>query len=287
MGAQEGETPETTATVGASGEFKDISEKSKTMSKDYVTEREDLAAAFRWVARLGLDEGIANHITYCVDENDASKFLCQPFGRDFSTIKASDLVLVDFNQPEIWYKPFSKCKEEGPKVRPPIEPTAFCLHGNLHKVLGKRARCILHLHPPYGTTLSCLQDKTIPPIDQNCCRWYNRLSVDSYYGGMGLGEEAERVATTIGDNSALIMGNHGVMVIGDTVGHAIDCVFYLEKSASTYILALSTQKQLSYLSDEVAETTAVQWEEATDMYAEAYMNEIKRVLDREKSDFRD
>lgn len=102
-----------------------------------------------------------------------------------------------------------------------------------------------------------------------------------------VGEEAERVATTIGDNSALIMGNHGVMVIGDTVGHAIDRVFYLEKSASTYILALSTQKQLSYLSDEVAETTAAQWEEATDMYAEAYMDEIKRVLDKEKSDFRD
>lgn len=83
---------------------------------------------------------------------------------------------------------------------PPIEPTAFCIHGQLHKILGKRGRCILHLHPKYATALSGLSCKKILPIDQNTARFFGgRLAIDEGFDGMGDNdEEGARLARALG-----------------------------------------------------------------------------------------
>ena len=66
------------------------------MNHDLTQEREDLAAAFRWAARLNMHEAVANHFSLAVDES-GSKFLLNPLGMHFSEISASDLILIDAN----------------------------------------------------------------------------------------------------------------------------------------------------------------------------------------------
>ena len=56
--------------------------------------RIELAAAFRWAARLGLHESIANHFSLAVSEG-GKQFLLNPVGSHFSRIRASDLLLLD------------------------------------------------------------------------------------------------------------------------------------------------------------------------------------------------
>ena len=56
--------------------------------------RLDLAAAFRWAARLNFHEGVANHFSAAVSP-DGSRFLLNPRGAHFSRITASSLVLLD------------------------------------------------------------------------------------------------------------------------------------------------------------------------------------------------
>ena len=56
--------------------------------------RVDLAAAFRWFARIGMHEGVANHLSVAVSA-DGSKFLMNPRGRHFSRVRASELLLLD------------------------------------------------------------------------------------------------------------------------------------------------------------------------------------------------
>ena len=58
--------------------------------------QKDLAAAFRWTARLNMHEGIANHFSVCMP--DSNDFYVNGSGMHFSTIKASDLVLVEQNK---------------------------------------------------------------------------------------------------------------------------------------------------------------------------------------------
>ena len=54
----------------------------------------DLAAVFRWTAKLNMHEGIANHFSVCEPGSDGS-FYVNGTGMHFSKIKASDLVLIE------------------------------------------------------------------------------------------------------------------------------------------------------------------------------------------------
>ena len=140
-----------------------------------------LACSFRWFARLNMNEGIANHFSYMLNEHE---FLVNGFGRHFATIKASELLLVDLREGID-----ALLAKKGPNGKSPlIDPTAVCIHGAAHQILGSRARCIMHLHPHYTTALACLDDPSLPPIDQNTMRFFNRLAIDKGFDGMGLGD---------------------------------------------------------------------------------------------------
>ena len=80
----------------------------------------DLAAVFRWIAKLNMHEGIANHFSVCMP--DSKDFYVNGSGMHFSTIKASDLILVEQN------------KIEELKKKPDlVDPTAINIHGAIHK----------------------------------------------------------------------------------------------------------------------------------------------------------
>lgn len=55
-----------------------------------------MAAAFQWIARLGLHEAVANNYSTAVNE-DEIQFLMNPNQVHFSQIKASDLLRLDSN----------------------------------------------------------------------------------------------------------------------------------------------------------------------------------------------
>jgi len=50
----------------------------------------------------------------------------------------------------------------------------------------------------------------------------------------------------------MVMGNHGVMIIGDTVADTFNRLFYFERSCETYIRALQTGQPLRVLPDDIA-----------------------------------
>ena len=60
----------------------------------HVEDRADLAASFRWAARLNMHEAVANHFSLAVDD-DGTRFLINPNQMHFSRIKASDLLLLE------------------------------------------------------------------------------------------------------------------------------------------------------------------------------------------------
>ena len=232
--------------------------------------QKDLAAAFRWTAKLNMHEGIANHFSVCMP--DSNDFYVNGSGMHFSTIKASDLVLVEQN----------KIKEikKNPDL---VDPTAINIHGTIHKKV-PHARCILHVHSKYATILACLEDKVMKPIDQNTMRFYEKVSIDYDYDGMGLGDEAERLSTILGDNPILLMGNHGVLTAADSVAQAFDYLYHFEKSCETLVGAYQTGKKLHLASHEVATKTARQWEkyDASDLH----FNALKAILDKEEPDYK-
>ncbi|MGG7643186.1 class II aldolase and adducin N-terminal domain-containing protein [Rhodovulum sp. YNF3179] len=239
---------------------------------DHWQERVDLAAAFRWTARLNMHEAVANHFSLSVNE-DGTRFLINPNQRHFSRIRASDLLEIDANDPETLDRP------DAP------DPTAWGLHGGLHRHC-PHARCAMHVHSIHATVLASLADSRLPPIDQNSATFFNRVVIDEHYGGLAFEEEGERCAQLFDDpkKKVMVMGNHGVMVIGQTVAETFNRLYYFERAAETYIRALQTGQPLRVLSDEIAEKTARELETYPEQ-DERHLHELKAILDGEGADY--
>ena len=233
----------------------------------------DLAAVFRWTAKLNMHEGIANHFSVCHPDSNGS-FYVNGTGQHFSNIKASDLVLIE-------EKNFEKMKNK-PEI---VDPTAINIHGAIHKKV-PHAKCILHVHSKYATALSCLKDPTLPPIDQNTMRFYNRIALYDDFGGLGFEEESEKMANSIGNHSTLLLANHGILTAAPTIAQAFDDLFYFERACETYLTALSTGKELNIASNEVAEKTAQDWENYSTDMAGLLLKAIRSILDSEDSSYK-
>lgn len=246
-----------------------MSTSAKVLPIDRVDEQQlriDLAAALRLAAYYDWHEGVANHFSAAVS-SDGKKFLINPRWKHFSRAKASELLLVDADDPG------TMDREDAP------DPSAWSIHSAIHRRV-PHARVALHIHPPFATTLACLKDPSIKPVDQVTARFFNRLAMDMSFGGIASEEaEGERIASTIGNHSAVMMANHGVTTVAPTVAEAFDAMYHLERAARTMVQAYSTGQPLNVMSDEMAENVAREWETYKDAEF-SHFEEMKRVLDR-------
>lgn len=234
--------------------------------------RIDLAAAFRWTARLGMHEAVANHFSLAID-GTGTRFLINPNQMHFSRIRASDLIVVDASDATTLDRPNAP------------DPTAWGLHGGLHGHCG-HARCVMHVHSTYATVLASLADSHLPPIDQNCATFYGRYAIDNDYGGLAFTAEGQRCAALLDDpqKQVLIMGNHGVVVIGDTVADTFNRMYYFERAAKTYIHALQTGQPLRVMCHDIAAKTARELAHYPEQ-AKRHLDELKAILDAEGSNY--
>jgi len=239
----------------------------------FYEQRLDLACAFRWTARLNLHEAVANHFSLAVDET-GSRFLMNPNQMHFSRIKASDLLLIDADDPDTMTGP------DAP------DPTAWGLHGAIHRNVA-HARCVMHVHSIHATVLASLADSTLAPVDQNSAMFFNRHVVDAHYGGLAFEEEGERCSKLLADRKirVMVMGNHGVLVVGGSVADAFNQMFYFERAAETYIKALWTGRPLRILSDAIAEKAASEMDDYPGQ-AERHLSELRSILDEQEPTYR-
>ena len=227
----------------------------------------------RWAARLELHEAVANHFSAAVS-GTTSLFLLNPRGRHFSRIRASELLLVDAE----------RAGQTDPD--PAVDPSAWFLHGHLHQRVA-RARVVLHTHMRYATALACLADFELVMLDQNACRFHRRVAYDRHYAGVALDDhEGERVAKLLGDeHDVLFLGNHGVIVIGETVARAFDELYYLERAAELQVLAMSTGRPLDVIDEETAALACRQWRDYPDV-AEQHFAAIREILDEDSPEYK-
>ena len=239
-----------------------------------ITElQKDLAATFRWTARLNMHEGVANHFSACVP-GSSTDFYVNKAGVHFSQIKASDLILVTKEN-------ISDLKNK-PEL---IDPTAIYIHGTIHQKV-PHAKCIFHVHSKYATALSTLKNPTLPPIDQNTMIFFNRVSVFNEFGGLGFEDESIKMATALGNKQHMLLANHGIITTGETIAEGFNYLYYFEKAAETYLTALSTNQELNIASDEVAEKTAQETANYPIDLAKMHLDQIKLILDKEEPEYK-
>jgi ribulose-5-phosphate 4-epimerase/fuculose-1-phosphate aldolase len=237
--------------------------------------RVDLAACYRLADRFGLNEGIDNHLTLLLPGH-TDRFLLPPFGMHWSEVKASDFLVVEFSGRVV--------SGEGS-----VEDTALYIHGPAHR-LSPQGRCVLHTHMPYATALCMLENPRLEMAVQSALGFYDDVAYDPMYNGLALDvAEGERLARALGPKSVLMMGNHGVLVVGKTVPQAFERLYFLERAAQAQILALSTGRPLRLIPEPVIKMTVAQFGAGGTVggrdRADLHFDALKRVLDRGASDY--
>lgn len=201
-------------------QFTDLHEKRKWMLQH-------LAGAFRVFARNGYTEGSAGHISIR-DPIDTSTFWINPLGKHFGLIKASDMIHIDedTNVIGLAYDIFYPSDSTDIENKPP-RPTSIAVNKagfEIHSVLHRSrpdiwAAC--HSHSIYGRAYSAF-GKPLEMIHQDVCMFYGTQAVYNSFGGVVLSdEEGKNLVKALGDkNNVLLLQNHGILTVGNTVDEA-------------------------------------------------------------------
>ena len=239
--------------------------------------RADLACALRWAVRYDLHEGVCNHFSVAVPDDDGvvrgNLFLINPCGLHWSEVTASSLLLCDKEGNVL----------EGTRE---VEPTAFFIHSRVH-INAPGAVAVLHTHQPHATALTLLEDGRLEMCEQNALMFDGRIAYDDDYEGLALdGDEGDRLARKLGNNQVLMMTSHGVMTTGANVGEAFTDLYYLERAAKFQLLAKASGGKLRTISDRVRAHTRQQFATERAIVADRHFTALKRVLDAEEPAYR-
>jgi ribulose-5-phosphate 4-epimerase/fuculose-1-phosphate aldolase len=248
------------------------------MSAEEREARTRLAACYRMVAKLGMDDLIYNHISARVPGRD-DQFLINPYGMLFDEITASSLVKIDI---------------DGNKVDPTphnVNVAAFVIHAAIHKS-SHDAACVLHTHSDASVAVSG-QEKGLLPLSQFAMRFYNRQAFHDYEGVAIDMDEQERLVRDLGDHKVMLMRNHGILTVGRTPGEAFMLLYYFERAARiqlTMQAAAASAGPLVIPPHDVCEKAARQfWELQGDILipGEREWPALMRQLDRTDPTYRD
>lgn len=235
--------------------------------------RIDLAAAYRLACHHDLNEGICNHFTLMLPDRP-DHFLLIGYGRHWSQVKASDLLVVDLEG--------NLVEGEGT-----VEPTAFYIHARIHKARPD-LKCLMHTHQPHTLALAMVEEGKLEPASQTALRFCHRIRYDRDYQGLAFNEsEGDRVARALADSDIVLMGNHGVMIGGPHVAKVYDDLYYLERAAMTQILAMSTGRPLKLIPPDIQKEAARAMSvDNFHRYAVDHFEGLKRMLDNIEPDYK-
>jgi len=178
--------------------------------------RVDLAACYRLVARLGLDDMIYNHISMRVPGRPG-EFLLNPYGLLFEEITASSLVRIDLQGRKLEDTPYE------------VNAAAFVIHGAIHESRHD-ALCVLHTHSDASVAVSA-QAEGLLPLSQFAMWFYRRQAFHDYEGVAIDLDEQSRLVRDFSNHPVMLLRNHGLLTVGQTPGAAFMLLYYFERAA--------------------------------------------------------
>ncbi|RAS84316.1 class II aldolase/adducin family protein [Priestia endophytica] len=201
----------------------------ETVAEERRHRKERLVAAFRLFSKFGFDEGIAGHITVR-DPEYTDHFWVNPYGKHFSQVCVSDLLLVNH-------------KGEIVEGDQPLNGAAFAIHSEIHNARPDVVAAA-HAHSVYGKTWSTL-GRLLDPITQDACQFYNDHGLfDDFTGVVYATEEGQRIAKALGHYKAVILRNHGLLTVGQSVDSAAWWFITMERSCQAQLMAEAAGKPI-------------------------------------------
>jgi ribulose-5-phosphate 4-epimerase/fuculose-1-phosphate aldolase len=220
------------------------------VSREEWQARVDLAAAYQLASIFKWTDLIYTHFSARVPGGE--DFLINPYGLMFDEITASNLVRID---------------EHGKVIDDPLElgynEAGFVIHGCVHEARPE-INCVLHTHTRAGVAVSAMKCGLLP-ISQHAMRVQQQVTYHDYEGIALDMDERARMAKDLGKKSkAMILRNHGLLALGETVREAFEVMYFLDCACQIQIDAMSGGEDNVLLMAQSAADTASEQFNRTD-----------------------
>ncbi|XP_006862976.1 PREDICTED: beta-adducin isoform X1 [Chrysochloris asiatica] len=186
-----------------------------------------ISSVYRLLDIYGWAQLSDTYVTLRVSK-EQDHFLISPKGVSCSEVTASSLLKVNI---------LGEVVEKGSSCFP-VDTTGFCLHSAIYAARPD-VRCIIHLHTPATAAVSAMKWGLLPVS-------HNALLVGdmAYFDFNGeMEQEVDRInlQKCLGPTcKILVLRNHGVVALGDTVEEAFYKVFHLQAACEIQVSALSS-----------------------------------------------
>lgn len=197
-----------------------------TVALERLYRQQRLAAGYRLFGRYGFDMGGAGHIT-ARDPEWPDHFWVNPAGVHFSRIKVSELMLVSHDGEIV----------EAPRTAAPrLNRAAFAIHSELHKARPDVVAAA-HSHSLYGKAWSTL-GRLLDPLTQDSAAFYDDHALFEDFSGVVLdSSEGRKIAQALGPCKAIILQNHGLLTVAQSVEGAVWRYLAMENACQVQLLA--------------------------------------------------
>ncbi|MGJ7497785.1 class II aldolase/adducin family protein [Variovorax sp. RT4R15] len=239
--------------------------------------RVDLAACYRLVEYYGMADMMANHISARVPGEDGA-FLINAYGMMYEEITASSLIKVDHDG-NILSKPDFGALGYG------VNKAGYVIHSAVHAARPE-VDCVIHTHSWASMAVSSL-DCGLLPLTQTAMRFL-KIGYHEYQGVvLDTAEQASLVAD-LGQGEALILRNHGALMVGRTVGEAFNWMHRLELACRAQLAAMACNSPFRPVPPDVLEATWSNYQPGTRRpYGVMEWPALLRKLDRMDPGYRD
>lgn len=210
------------------------------MNHDLV--KNELAAAYQIIAKLGWDDLIYTHISARV-AGENTFYLCK-FGDSFAEVTSENLMHVNFDGKIV---NSDECN---------INQTGFVIHQAIYAARPD-INAIFHLHTDAGIAVSIMQCGLLP-LSQFSYPFYNRLSYYEYDSlALKTEQQGQNLANALGKtNKNMLLRNHGSLTCGSTIQEAFFYTRFLENACRVQCKVMSTNQELIVPRHEICEQAA-------------------------------
>jgi len=242
------------------------------VSREEWQARVDLAAAYQLAALFRWTDLIYTHFSARVPGTE--DFLINPYGLMFDEITASNLVRIDAH---------------GKVVDDPLElgynEAGFVIHGCVHEARPE-IHCVIHTHTRAGVAVSAMQCGLLP-ISQHAMRVQRQCTYHDYEGIALDMDERTRMARDLGKTSkVMILRNHGLLTLGETVREAFELMYYLDCACQIQIDAMAGGlENVQLMSNSAAATATEQFERPDRPSNRKDWPALLRMLERKGIDY--
>ena len=203
-----------------------------------ASERASLVAFGRQMVADGLVDGMSGNLSVRAGDLVA----ITPSGVDYDEIQPAGICLVQL--------------ADGSPVGGGRPSTETPMHLAVYRATG--AAAVVHTHSPFVVALSTVLDE-LPAVHYAMAGLGGPVRV-ARYARFGTAELASQAVSALAGRTAVILGNHGALAYGATLGQAYDRARTLEWLARVYWYARQagqprtlTMAQLAEVSDTIAE----------------------------------